>query len=38
MKMMKLALDKQDRSLSIELKIAKVLATVHVIAGKTPAK
>ena len=38
MKMVKLALDKQDRSLSIESKIAKVLATVHVITGKTPAR
>ena len=41
-KMVKLALDKQDRSLSIESRIAKVLAAVrntpHVTTGKTPAE
>ena len=40
--MVKLALDKQDRPLSIESRIAKVLVAVHnthyVTTGKTPAK
>ena len=41
-KMVELALDKQDRSLSIESRIAKVPAAVcnspHVTTGKTPAE